>query len=298
MPNVSSSVFDNAIAGSLAGATTAVITCPLDVVKARMQVQILQKGISPKYSGIIRSATLIAREEGFRGLYKGLSPTLMALSPSWAVYFTTYEWTKRRLREEYRYLDQHQKVVHLLASVFAGSVNAIALSPIWVVRTRLQLQTSNKYKSVHDCIRKIYRHEGLRSFYAGLAPSFFGLIHVGVQFPVYEYFKEELRRRRRRGIHDPLHHDSKLPIHEIIGASALSKMIASMVAYPHEVLRTRMQHAGANSKSIGCLVSKMFREEGLKSFYRGMSVNLVRVVPAAAITFTTFELVMSILNPE
>eukprot|EP00959_Pyramimonas_sp_CCMP1952_P168788 3526493-Pyramimonas_sp.AAC.1 len=37
----------------------------------------------------------VIKEEGFRGLYRGLTPSLVALLPNWMIYFTVYEGMKK-----------------------------------------------------------------------------------------------------------------------------------------------------------------------------------------------------------
>ena len=76
------------------GARTATFVCPLDVLKTRLQVQRIGAAARP---GIAASLADIARAEGMGGLYRGLTPTLLALLPNWAVYFTVYGRLKTTL---------------------------------------------------------------------------------------------------------------------------------------------------------------------------------------------------------
>jgi solute carrier family 25 (mitochondrial folate transporter), member 32 len=46
-----------------------------------------------------------------------------------------------------------------------------------------------RYRNTFDAARTIYRSEGIRAFYRGLVPSLLGILHVGVQFPLYEQLK-------------------------------------------------------------------------------------------------------------
>jgi solute carrier family 25 folate transporter 32 len=95
-PPNSKNVLCNAAAGAAAGVVAATFVCPLDVIKTRFQVHGLPKlgDANIKGSLIVGSLEQIFKREGMRGLYRGLSPTVMALLSNWAIYFTMYDQLK------------------------------------------------------------------------------------------------------------------------------------------------------------------------------------------------------------
>ncbi|GAB4830024.1 Nicotinamide adenine dinucleotide transporter 1, chloroplastic [Ancistrocladus abbreviatus] len=91
------SILCNAGAGAAAGVIAATFVSPLDVIKTRLQVHGLPKNENVRGSIVVSSLQKIFHKEGLRGMYRGLSPTILALLPNWAVYFTIYEQLKGRL---------------------------------------------------------------------------------------------------------------------------------------------------------------------------------------------------------
>lgn len=64
------------------------------------------------------------------------------------------------------------------------------MSPIWLVKTRMQLDTERgDYRSMLSSFRSVIRQEGLRGLYKGLAPQVAMSLHGGIQFAVYEELK-------------------------------------------------------------------------------------------------------------
>ncbi|CAA0825482.1 Importin subunit alpha-1 [Striga hermonthica] len=284
----------NAGAGAAAGAIAATFVCPLDVIKTRFQVHGLQlASANNNIRGrvILGSLESIFQKEGLRGMYRGLSPTVLALLPNWAVYFTIYEQLKSFLGADDV---NHQLSIgaNMMAASGAGAATTIVTNPLWVVKTRFQTQGMRSgvvpYSGTLSALRRILHEEGFCGLYSGLVPALAGISHVAIQFPTYEKIKSYLAERRKTTA-------DNLSAGDVAVASSVSKIFASTLTYPHEVVRSRLQEQGYYSEKqysgvVDC-IKKVYGQEGIPGFYRGCATNLFRTTPAAVITFTSFEMI-------
>jgi solute carrier family 25 (mitochondrial folate transporter), member 32 len=283
----------NAFSGALSGVLTAAFVCPLDVLKTRMQVQDLAR---PKYIGIAGGLATLVREEGLRAAYRGLQPTVLALLPTWALYFFVYETIKNKVKGSAAGAKLSPTLQYIMASVGAGACNVVVTNPLWVIKTRLQTQAmpveyrmlshSNptNYKGTLDAFRTMLRKEGVRGLYAGMVPSIIGIAHVAIQFPLYESLKHEATVIKQCQPDD-------LQPTDLVVLSSVAKMIASTATYPHEVLRSQMHVSKAGATGVRDVCQRILQTEGIRGFYRGCLINLIRTTPAAAITFTSYEII-------
>lgn len=94
-----SSFVQSMVSGAGAGFITTCLCAPLDVAKVRTQVQGSVGEI--KYFGVTQTLKTIFREEGVKGLYRGLGPALCTVPVFWGIYWTTYERLKEHFKEVY-----------------------------------------------------------------------------------------------------------------------------------------------------------------------------------------------------
>ncbi|KAG9494277.1 hypothetical protein GDO78_001895 [Eleutherodactylus coqui] len=244
------------------------------------------------------SCRIILQKEGPRSLFRGLGPNLVGVAPSRAIYFAAYSGCKERLNHVFT-ADSTQ--VHMVSAGAAGFTAITATNPIWLVKTRLQLDARNRGErrmSAWECIRKVYRADGLKGFYRGMSASYAGISETVIHFVIYESIKRKLLEHKTASSIDD-DEESVKEASDFVGlmmAAATSKTCATSIAYPHEVVRTRLREEGTKYRSFFQTLSLVVKEEGYASLYRGLTTHLVRQIPNTAIMMCTYEVVVYLLN--
>ncbi len=176
--------------GAGAGILCTILCAPFDVAKVRLQIQ-GSLGVQKYSGGVLSIMKGIYREEGARGLFKGLGPALLTVPLFWGVYWPMYEGMKSYCLREFP--DTHAHYSHFTAAVVAGIVGDVITNPFWMTRTRIQTLILHQERhlstniSTWEMMKTIYRQEGFLAFYQGLTASFLGLSHVAIQFPLCKY---------------------------------------------------------------------------------------------------------------
>ena len=153
---------------------------------------------------------------------------------------------------------------------------------------------------IQRTVQNILTTDGIRGFYRGLSATYIGITETCLHFVIYEHIKAELQQ----------YNSSKRTSHEkhitdffqFMLAAATSKCTASVVAYPHEVIRTRLRQQELDGKRRYRSFFQAFRkiavEEGWRGLYGGLKTHLLRQVPNTAVMFLTYEAIVSCLCPE
>lgn len=259
----------------------------------------------------------IVKADGWKGLYRGLSPNVAGNSASWGLYFLWYTMIKERMSANDTSIDPETGAKkklsagqHLLAASESGAITALMTNPIWVVKTRMfttprssALQTGTGpgsapivYRGLWHGLTSIYRNEGVRGLYKGAGLALFGVSNGAIQFMAYEELKKwrtSVAARKLSSAGSPRVDTSniKLSNMEYVIMSGVSKVAAILLTYPYQVIRSRIQnHATAHIyPNISTCIQLTYRNEGVRAFYKGLVPNLVRILPGTCVTFVVYE---------
>ncbi|KAB5545366.1 hypothetical protein DKX38_013478 [Salix brachista] len=199
------------ISGALAGCTATVGSYPFDLLRT-----ILASQGEPKVYPTMRSAFVdITRTRGFRGLYAGLSPTLVEIVPYAGLQFGTYDtfkrWTMawnhhRSSTTSFTSTDDSLSSFQLfVCGLAAGTCAKLVCHPLDVVKKRFQIEGLQRhprygarvehhaYKNMFDALRRILQVEGWAGLYKGIVPSTVKAAPAGaITFLSYEFTSDWL----------------------------------------------------------------------------------------------------------
>ncbi|WQF87216.1 Putative mitochondrial carrier protein Mtm1 [Colletotrichum destructivum] len=279
--------------------------------------EVERKTISSTMDGLRK----IARNEGFTSLWRGLSPTLLMTIPGNIIYFTGYDWlrynSKSPIAQQF-----NDDTAPLVAGAGARILAAAAVSPIELVRTRMQASTGNSttghLANAFRDIKEMVGNSGYTSLWRGLTLTLWRDVPFsGLYWWGYETIRGKLtdmretrrgrtletrgsRTQARRRSQSQENHTETMTDSFIAGA--VSGGFASMVTMPFDVGKTRTQvyrdsprqapgakAAAAEQGSMVRLLWHIFTTEGIGGLWKGWIPRTLKVAPACAIMISSYE---------
>jgi len=260
---------------------------PLDLIKVRMQTAVATTaGAAPSVGGMFVSTF---REAGLRGLYRGVSAPLLAVSPIFAVSFLGYDVGKR-LVQYGTGTDELTLTGKCLAGGFSAIPTTVFMAPS--ERVKCLLQTTNKYSGSWDCARDVLRTGGIRSLYRGTVLTLLRDVPGSVAwFGTYELVKQTMMEAQ--GHTDP----TQLSPIAVLTAGGLAGVANWSVAIPPDVLKSRFQSAPDGTyKGIVDVYQTLMRTEGPGALFAGLRPAMIRAFPANAACFLGMEVARKALS--
>ncbi|XP_021753906.1 probable envelope ADP,ATP carrier protein, chloroplastic [Chenopodium quinoa] len=268
-------------AGAIAGAAAKTFTAPLDRIKLLMQTHGVRVGqeSAKKAMGFLEAITVIGKEEGVRGYWKGNLPQVIRIIPYSAVQLFAYESYKKLFRGK----DEELSVLgRLAAGACAGMTSTLVTYPLDVLRLRLAVEPG--YRTMSQIALSMLREEGIASFYNGLGPSLIGIApYIAVNFCVFDLVKKSLPEKYQNR-----------PETSLVTA-LVSATLATLTCYPLDTIRRQMQMRGTPYNSVLDAFSGILERDGWVGLYRGFVPNALKNLPNSSIRLTAFDTVKSLV---
>lgn len=255
--------------------------------------------LQAKRRGFLTTGIEIVKRETPLGLYKGLGAVMTGIVPKMAIRFTSYEWYKQALAAR---SGEITGKANFLAGLAAGVTEAVAVvTPMEVVKIRLQAQHHSmadpldipKYRNAAHALYTVLKEEGVGALYRGVSLTALRQgSNQAVNFTAYTEFRARLQDYQGK---------SDLPGYQTMFIGLVSGAMGPLSNAPIDTIKTRLQKTPAEpgQTAIGRIVTisrDMWKQEGSRSFYKGITPRIMRVAPGQAVTFTVYEYLKTILE--
>lgn len=243
---------------------------PLDTCKTRLQASSVAAPLR---------TTLLANK-GVRGLYRGVVPGVVGIVPAAAVYMLVFQSLKTRLTA--RFPDRGRNVAIAASAAIGDVVASLVRVPCEVLKQRLQVGV---YSDLGGALRGLVASRQLGRLYAGLGAQLARDVpYAAVEFVFYENLKN--------GVSDGK--GEKLSRAESFVVGGVSGAAAAIASNPLDVVKTRLMTqtrtgGGVKYKGVGHALVTVAREEGVKTFAKGIAPRIAAKTLQSALFFAAYE---------
>jgi solute carrier family 25 protein 42 len=286
--------------GATAGCVAKTAIAPADNIKILFQVNSSRHFTLPNAA---RAGVDIVKNHGVTALWRGNSATLMRVAPYSAITYTTFE---RYMEVVTKLLDvpnpmlsaeDHARhsiwtkpaLAKFISGGLAGSTATAITYPLDLMRTRMAASIwdpASKYQSYAQGFFEISRKEGLRSLWSGLTPTLLGIFpYAGLSFTIYHTLKELYVRNFLASVDGEPFTLRNPPVLAQMGCGALAAVLSQTVCYPLDIVRRRKQAGQLKGLGVVACFKSIWKQEGMRGFFRSLSMNWVKGPVAAGISF-------------
>lgn len=185
-------------------------------------------------------------------------------------------------------------VRELIAGGAAGAFAKTAVAPLERIKILLQTRTEGFHSiGVYESFKKILRHEGVQGLYRGNGASVIRVVpYAALRYTTYEQY--------RGWILDNCPSFGTGPFIDLLAGSA-SGGTSVLCTYPLDLARTKLAHQVMDSCSVENRHSRprhlrlrdifrdVYREGGVRAFYRGIGPTFVGILPNAGLKYYIYE---------
>ena len=211
LPPTTYPVLSPFVSGSIAGISQSFVSCPMDLIKIRVQHQGIGEKREPRnlksalfstedgrsqrsqktYRGPLAMVKNIYRSEGLAGCYRGMVPTVWGDAIGFGIYFMTYENTRLLLQQSV--FSGSEFFPSFIAGGLAGICTWSCSYPFDIMKARLQMDgvhAERQYKGMVDCFLKMRKEGGIRMLFKALTPTLLrAFVWSAAAFPAVEFVK-------------------------------------------------------------------------------------------------------------
>lgn len=277
----------------------------------QLQGELQSKGHQPHhYRGPIHGVSVIVRNEGLKGIYRGIGCAYIYQVLLNGCRLGFYEPMRGTLSSLVFKDDKVQSLgVNMLCGAGSGVIGAAAGSPFFLVKTRLQsyspflpVGTQHTYRNAFDGLRQIYSGEGVRGLYRGVGAA---MIRTGfgssVQLPTYFFAKRRLMKHAGMEEGPALHLSSSAvsgfvvcvfmhPPGEFVPFRAGRYLYVWVLTMTTDTVMSRLYNQNGNLyKGVFDCLAKTVRTEGFFAIYKGFLPHLARILPHTILTLSLAE---------